>query len=298
MQPSTHAFRVPLNAIPSDYRTFAFTVSSAPGKSSPFVDSPLPSPSAGHRLPFPGVSFLSPPSAPTDLPALVKHNLPLTTWHVSVFSDCTFVSLSVIHTVLDGTGIGLLYKGINTELEGKEWDVPPMLEENPFTRRLKEVEAMEFTQEEKEKVPPIMFVSLSHPPSLVGTDDCQDRSPHWVSSPPWSNQIRLIASATFESLWHNAEESCIFVGQELLDDLIAQAKKEVEEKTDGNEYVSENDVVANWAYQSLYRYDPSPPTYFSASAAISLRALLSTPEASLQQYPHSWSLSSSHAAPY
>jgi hypothetical protein len=53
----------------------------------------------------------------------------------------------------------LIFEAINAELAGEEWQVPPMLEENPYTRRVEEIRRVEEAKEEKEEVPP-MFVPL------------------------------------------------------------------------------------------------------------------------------------------
>jgi hypothetical protein len=88
---------------------------------------------------------------------------------------------------------------------------------------------------------------------------------------------------------------------------VAETKREVQEKTSGEEFVSEGDVVANWVQQAsfplslsssfrisdcrasqvIYHYDPSPPSYFTVSATSSLRNLCSTSDVSLEEYPHS-----------
>lgn len=123
------------------------------------------------------------------------------------------------------------------------------------------------------------------------------------------NVIKLLANGAYESLVHKAEDGCVFVGRELLEDLVKTTKAQVQEETGGKEFVSEGDILVNWFYkvrialfpvspneadlfryeQAIYQYDPSPPTSFFASCAVSFRELVATEDLRLDLYPHSTS---------
>lgn len=157
-QLNTHAVLVPLGALPDGYEPFTCSVTTHPSPS-PFVESPSLSSSIGHRLPFPSLPIFLPPSTPKNLTAYVKNRTPLLHWHVADYSDVTIVSLSVVHSLLDGTGVGMVFKAINAELAGEKWEVPPMYEENQYAKRLGEIQEVERAKEEKEDLRPIMCVS-------------------------------------------------------------------------------------------------------------------------------------------
>jgi hypothetical protein len=84
---------------------------------------------------------------------------------------------------------------------------------------------------------------------LVTLADCFLHKANYVSAPPSSNRVRLVANIAFEAVWHKAEESCVFIGTDLLKDVLSKTKAEVKESSGGNEFVSENDVLVNWIYK-------------------------------------------------
>ncbi|GAA5950700.1 hypothetical protein JCM10213_006859 [Rhodosporidiobolus nylandii] len=108
----------------------------------------------------------------------------------------------------------------------------------------------------------------------------------WTGAWPPSNIARLVANGAFESMWHKAEDGCVFVGKDLLADLVKEIKDKVQMESGGQEYVSEGDVLVNWFYKAVYQHDPSPPGSFFASCAVSLRELVATPGMQLDLYPH------------
>lgn len=83
-----------------------------------------------------------------------------------------------------------------------------------------------------------------------------------MSAPPYSNFVRLLLHLTVEKLWHKTEEGCLFVGSELLAELVAEAKEEAA-RTGDDAFVSEADIVTNWAYRSFF---PDLVPFFSSVA--------------------------------
>ncbi|GAA5866235.1 hypothetical protein JCM8547_007212 [Rhodosporidiobolus lusitaniae] len=263
---NTYAVLAPIGALPEGYAPLSFAISSTPDKPSPFSDLPVLSSSSGHLIPVPTTSVYKCSSVPTSLAAYAKSEHPITAWHVAVFSDATIIGLSVPHGCFDAHGLGLVMSAVDAELHDREWVVPPLTAENQLDKRLDEVKKMEFSEDEKNATPPPM----------IG----------WTGAWPPSNVVKLLSNGLFESKWHQAEDGCVFVGRELLDDVVKEVKTKVQLETAGQEFVSEGDILVAWFYKAIYQYDPNPPTSFFASCAVSLRSLVSTPETQLDLYPH------------
>ncbi|GAA5994318.1 hypothetical protein JCM11641_001815 [Rhodosporidiobolus odoratus] len=260
----------------------------SPDKLSPFAQLPALTRASGQLIPLPSLTLIKPATVPSSLAAYAKSACPITTWHVATLRDATIVGLSVPHGCFDATGLGLVVKALDAELHGRDWVVPPLNAGNQLEKRLAEVQKMYFTTEEK----------ASTPPPMIG----------WTGAWPLSNVVKLLANGAFESLWHKAQDGCVFVGKDLLAQMVQEVKAKVQQETDGKEYVSEGDVLINWFFQAstlscpfrscltaranlaelqaVYQYDPSPPTSFFASCAVSLRELVATPEMQLHLYPH------------
>ncbi|GAA5900403.1 hypothetical protein JCM8208_005352 [Rhodotorula glutinis] len=247
-------------------RSFAFDVVDKRLESSPFAQLPPLSPTEGHLIPVPSISLIKAANVPSSLADYAQKRSPITSWLVTVFSDATVVGLSVPHGVFDATGLALVTKALDAELHGRTWVVPPLDEENQLEKRLAEVEQLEFSQAEKD----------STLPPMVG----------WTGAWPPQNVARLVADGAYERAWHKAEDGCLFVGNELLAPLVEEVKAQVASETSGQEYVSEGDALVNWMYQAIYAHDPSPPSSFHVSCAVSLRDLVSTPTTRLALYPH------------
>ncbi|GAA5852563.1 hypothetical protein JCM9279_005513 [Rhodotorula babjevae] len=258
------AVRAPTGTLPE--RSLVFEVADKSLETSPFAELAPLSPTQGHLVPVPSISLVKAGHTPSSLAEYVKTQWPITSWLVTVFADVTVVGLSVPHGVFDATGLALVTKALDAELHGRAWDVPPLDEENQLERRLAEVEQLKFSQAEKSTTPPPM----------VG----------WSGAWPPQNVARLLADGAYERTWHKAEDGCLFVGKELLAPLVEEVKAQVARESGGREYVSEGDVLVNWLYQAVYSHDPSPPSSFHVSCAVSLRDLVSTPTTQLAQYPH------------
>jgi hypothetical protein len=196
----------------------------------------------------------------------INRDLPLVNMHIAQYSDAAIVEILVPHSVFDGPGMGLIIHAIDAELKGEAWDIPPLNEVNPLEKRLEEVKEMEFSKEEKEKT---SFLYVSSPSfSPLPTDESVSRT-GWSGMWPISNLLRLVAGALYELIWHKAEEGCVFVGEELLESIISEAKEGVKMETDGKEFVSENDIIWNWVYQ-VRRVVPLPSCYPSTRVYVRL----------------------------
>jgi hypothetical protein len=254
-QRNLHFVRVPIGPLSSDHKIYTLTVLSTPDEPSLFVDSPPLSSSAGVRFPVPSSSLIGFTSSPKSMHDYVKRQLPILTFHIHQFSSDALITLSVPHAVLDGTGTGLVLSALSAELNGEEWDIPPMHEENPFEKRLEEVKRMEVAKEDKEKT---LFMCV-FPPLILR---CSLLTLFFRHRPAWtnaslSNVAQLILNGLYEKFVHHSEEGCVFVGRELLEVMIAETKSAVLKETSGQEFVSENDILANWAFQVRFSF-PSP----------------------------------------
>lgn len=285
MQPDGYAVRAPTGELPSG--SLVFEVVDKGTEPSPFASLPPLAATQGHLIPLPGLALIKAPGVPSSLAEYAKKDWPITSWLVTVFADATVVGLSVPHGVFDATGLAIVTKALDAELHGESWTAPQLCTENQLEKRLGEVEQLVFSQPEKEATPPPM----------VG----------WTGAWPPQNVARLLADGAYERMWHKAEDGCLFVGKELLAPLVKEVKERVARETDGEEFVSEGDVLVNWLFQvrsvkfswplargtdpgavaqAVYSNDPCPPESFHVSCAVSLRDLVSTPTLDLSSYPH------------
>ncbi|GAA5973794.1 hypothetical protein JCM11641_003161 [Rhodosporidiobolus odoratus] len=218
-------------------------------------------------LPRPDYSLFRHPSRPATLEQHASASAPLLSIHITLTSDAVCIGVSVAHGAFDGTGLGMILKALDAELHGREWDVPPYNEGNPFTQALAKLS----TESSPEPQAP-----ATAPPLL------------WSSWTPktWLSSLRFRLSAWWEKTWHQSETRWVFIRQEAVNKLVASTKKEVVQVTGGAEYVSSGDVLLAWLSKAFYSDDYSSTDSLNASAVYSARPLLAPLVPILTLYPH------------
>ncbi|GAA5893392.1 hypothetical protein JCM6882_008021 [Rhodosporidiobolus microsporus] len=256
-------------------KLFALTSSSqnvpyhqAAGCSSPL--SPLSSAKSGF-LPDPKTELFCPPSVPADFTARVKQNLPLLHLHVTSFTDALAVGVNLPHGAFDGTGMGLVVRGLDAELHGREWQVPPVFEINPMQETCD---------------------AMVRDESLKSDDDLSAQLSGYTDSASLVAVARVISSALWEGTWFKCTERRVFFRQALLDSIAKKVKAEVHAKTGGKEYVSSGDVLVAWLLKTFHEGETDTSSFYAADPVYSLRSLLTTytnPDGSSHDfslYPH------------
>ncbi|GAA5857837.1 hypothetical protein JCM8547_005998 [Rhodosporidiobolus lusitaniae] len=223
------------------------------------LPSPLPplSSAPSSILPVPQLSFFRPPTLPGSFSAHAKHAFPLVHVHVSLFSDSVAVGIFVPHAVFDGTGIGLLNRALSAELHGEEWEVPPKPEDgkNPFVQALEALEKDEAVKAAAEQSPPPSVEESWTPMSFFGV-------------------LCFVVSILWETYHWKAEARRAFFRKETLEKVVEKAKKEVEEETEGEEYVSTGDVMLAWLMKASLADEAGKNERIVTTAVYSARSLL------------------------
>lgn len=160
LQLGAYGVLAPLGPLPPSYKPFDFSLVSTPDKQSSFAHLPSLTPASGHLIPLPSISLIKSSTVPSSAAEYAKTQHPITAWQVSVFSNATIVSLSTPHAVFDAHGLGIVLKALEAELHGRSWEVPPLNAENQLEKRLKEVSALEFSEQERKETPPPMYARL------------------------------------------------------------------------------------------------------------------------------------------
>ncbi|GAA5893385.1 hypothetical protein JCM6882_008019 [Rhodosporidiobolus microsporus] len=241
----------------------------AVGSSSPL--SPLSSANSGF-LPQPQIPLFRSSSVAADLSVHAKNQRPLLHLHASFFSDAVAIGVNVPHGAMDGTGMGIIVRALDSELHGREWDAPPPSEEvNPLEERLDSLLRDETVAAE-----------TAFPPVLKGYTD---------SSAP-SAIVRIISNALWEAKYFGSLERRVFLRQSLVEATAKKVKAEVVEETGGKEYVSSADALLAWLLKAFHAGESDPLSSVAADPVYSMRPLLSayTPSGlsprSFDQYPH------------
>ncbi|KAI5474865.1 hypothetical protein MNV49_002328 [Pseudohyphozyma bogoriensis] len=248
------AIRVPIGSLPPNYATYIFTTTQST-KSSGFTP-PVLTPSTIEAFGQPPRSAFVSPKAVFTSSDHQKH--PLFSFHVTVFPDCTCIGVTFPHGVFDGVGFGHLLRAIDAELNGREWEVPPLETINPVDTLLKDVPIEEGTKFEGYKTVTKMSA--------------------------WS-MATMLASLAFQHVWHGVERGQVYFGRNVVKGIVDPVKKEVMEKSGGKEWVSTADIMSAWI--AAYLNEPNSPNTLSMAYIFDARPVLAEASGtSFDSYPH------------
>jgi len=261
--------RVPLGSLPptADYPLVHLT-SSTSAKPCPkqFLRTPSRTPSA--VIPVADHTLTLSPTTPLSLEALAKRHAPLVSVHISTFADFQVIGFAVSHSVTDGKGFGMWARAFSAELNGEEWEAPPV---ETLSRLDEAVQRLQKAQGD----------------GLVGEVE-RVVAPGGLLEGAGASGVgavaKMLGAIAVERLWYGLEDKGAFIGHDLVDWLVTKVKHDVEQETNGSEFVSTYDVLIAWLLKAAYADEPrhSPlkpvgvmdirPTLSSTSDGISLES--------------------------
>lgn len=261
----TWGLRIPNeDVLPASYATHSFTHS----VSDYAYDLPLLTSSTASVLPRPPIALFRHSSTPRNAAEYAKRKAPLLAIHLTTLSkhpEIVLLGISVPHSLVDATGMGMVCQALDAELQGKEWSVPVLPAEgapNPLDLAMdKAVEGLEG--------------------AAGGAMRDYAKATFWTT-------FVFLANLFWEYAWHGTETKNIYIGADVVKRIVDPAKREVREVSEEQEYVSTGDVLLAWLLKSVYTGDTSSNT-LAASSVFSIRPLLP----SLGPYPHNALLLSS-----
>ncbi|KAK4698477.1 hypothetical protein P7C70_g7797, partial [Phenoliferia sp. Uapishka_3] len=263
MQLAKWAIRAPSSpTLPDDYQLYNFT-SVQSDKAAP-ISLPSLTPTSARRFENPSVKHFRSPQTPTTIGQHAKRQAPLLSLHVSTWSNCQAVGITVPHGVFDAVGLGLVIRALDAELTGENWEVPELSESN----------LLELLRNAAGNVP-------------IATTNTPDRLQFTGSAKrPW-DVVRFLWSAVHERYWQWCTRGDIFVGRAILERFVKKVKEEVGEESGGKEWVSTGDVLAAWTVKALFSLEPKGCDSLLLGTLYDFRSTLSPPPiSSLSQYPH------------
>lgn len=232
------------------------------------------------------MSLFRDPSTPCHSANYAKRIHPLVSIHVTTLSkhpNVVLLGITVPHTLVDATGMGLIAKALDAELGGWAWTVPPLPlpdAPNPYSEATAKV-----LEEIKDEPPKETSLALRR---------------DYVDATVWTRAV-FIANVVWEYTWHRSELRVITLGADVVRKIVEPAKQEVKAMTDGREYVSTGDILVAWLLKVRLDYlkilraprltRDSPKSVYGASSSknlVSSCTVLSTRPLlpSLGVYPH------------
>jgi hypothetical protein len=218
-QADVWAVRVPVGPLPPSYITHSLTTATP-------LEFALPdlTPSTATFLPSPAPRHFRSPAALAANTGFASKRSPIISLHVSIFTDGTCIGISFPHGLVDARGMGEVVHALDAEVHGRAWTAPEVEEENVLVKALEEQKYVK-SKEGDAELPPVMrdFVGRS-----------------------WWTILRMLVSFAYEFLWHNAEASSIFVGEEVVERIVGEVKRQVLDESGGKEWVTTGDVLIAW----------------------------------------------------
>ncbi|KAG6810781.1 hypothetical protein H0H92_010348 [Tricholoma furcatifolium] len=171
-------------------------------------------------------------STPSSAGSFASPNLmPILSIHISEFTNCTCLGLSVPHVLFDAFGLGQVIGGLNAELNGTHWEVPPSFETNVLQQALDKLAA-------------------SHPFPPEGPEpEALSNVQRDVKRTSVSIVLSLGLGLAYDYLWARAEMNAVFLGENVVSKLVQKVKNEVEESGAG--WVSTGDILVAWILKVL-----------------------------------------------
>lgn len=252
---------------PSHYRfttkTLPLDYVAASGLSSP---SPAFNGRASAPLERPKRSLFRPKGVPKSLAGHAKSNCPFLHVHATVLVDAITVGVNLPHGIVDGTGMGIVLKGLTAELHGNEWDVPPSFEGvNPWQQaldRLVDGDGAEASGPCTPSGDSEFKLDLSEKGLAGSSASSKDAAARaalpatgmWRSFSTWP-AARLLSSVFVENVFRRSHRGWILLNHATVDALVRKVKAEIKLETGGAEFVSSGDILFAWA---LKVRSPSP----------------------------------------
>ncbi|KAG6816585.1 hypothetical protein H0H87_004886 [Tephrocybe sp. NHM501043] len=203
------------------------------------------------------------PSTHHSLQSISSTNAPILSIHVTEFTNCTCVGISLPHGIFDAFGIGQVVRGLDAEMQGKPWDVPVLRETNILEETMHELE--------------ISTPLPSEEPHIL------TRIRRVYVAPTIKNLLAFGVRTLYEFFWHKVEMKSIYFGEAVVRDMVQKVKREV--KNQGSGWVSTGDVLVAWFLKALFatETDGKFPCSFSL---VSMRSTLSHKEPAFNAYSH------------
>ncbi|KAG6806102.1 hypothetical protein H0H92_012697, partial [Tricholoma furcatifolium] len=189
--------------------------------------------------------------------------VPILSIHISEFTDCTCLGISVPHVLFDAFGFGQVIRGLNAELNGTRWEVPPSFETNVLQQALDKLAASHpFPAEGQE------------PEALLNVR----RNFKQVS---FSTALLFGLGIAYNYLWGRLEMNAIFLGENVVNELTQKVKDEVKESGAG--WVSTGDILVAWILKAISRAGDN--TLLRVMSLFSTRAALEKENPAVKNYP-------------
>ncbi|KAJ4474330.1 hypothetical protein J3R30DRAFT_3659011 [Lentinula aciculospora] len=255
--------RVPVSgSLPSNYALVKFTTSKFPSTKIPIT--PFDNDSATF-LEKPPVKFFRHASTLNSLADFASKKAPIVSLHVSLMANCACVGMTLPHGIFDATGMGQVVKALNSCLNGLPWSPPKISSSNILAAELKRLRDSE-------------SVGDPHPPGLVNLQ--RD-----FTSVNVKNVLTLGASCASEFLWHRVKPAAIYLGANVVEEMVANVKKQAADE--GKGWVSTGDVLVAFLLKAAYLEEgPTSPNALTISAAVSLRGVLAESNRDFEAYTH------------
>ena len=147
--------------------------------------------------------------------------------HITHFDDYDCVGVNVPHALFDAVGLGQVLRAIDAEMQGKEWEVPPMyLGENPVAKAVRDMEESEaMYEEEPASLRYLKQVLVSKEPD--GIKQFMERM-EWE----WNTQ--------------DVEYRAVYLGRDVVRNLVLSVNEELAKESGGKERASTGDVLLAW----------------------------------------------------
>ncbi|KAG6827111.1 hypothetical protein H0H92_013155 [Tricholoma furcatifolium] len=257
---SIWCIRVPLQGDVSDRLKFTTTKLNKPLGSAP---TSLGRDSAD-ILVRPPLKYFRHPSTPSPAEAFASPKVPILSIHISEFTDCTCLGLSAPHVLFDGFGLGQVIRGLNAELNGTPWEVPPSFETNILQKALDKLAASHPFPEEGQEPEALLNVRRD------------------VKQTSFSTALFLGLGIAYDYLWARAEMNAVFLGENVVSKLVQKVKNEVEESGAG--WVSTGDILVAWILKAASQAGDATPVH--VMSAFSTRAALERENPAVKNYTH------------
>lgn len=227
---------------------------------------------------------------PTSNEDRAKGNLPLLALHVTTFlEERHCVGITFPHGVFDASGMGMILRYLNAELNGIEWDPPILMnvDKNDLTAAIDVLKATKLS-------------------------DTIDSLPVWRDFVKynWWTGLKLDFAYWVQKSWFCTQQKSVYLDDEVVKRLVDKVKEDVNGESGGREFVSTGDVLFSWFLkvrwssfsffclqivltspsflQTSFSDEPSNKSILSVCSVLTTRSLLSlyTPLPSLLSYPH------------
>ncbi|KIK51143.1 hypothetical protein GYMLUDRAFT_181795 [Collybiopsis luxurians FD-317 M1] len=247
--------KIPLGPLPADYLTYSISTSHSEKPLSSFVSLPLVASS-----PVLEPSLYMPSSLPTSNEEYERRSHPLVSFHIVRFAPETTtmihyecLGLVLPHGVVDGIGAAYLCEAIVAELNGVEWEVPPLPKEG-----IHKSSAHSILESES-------FTRLIAPPKV---------DPETVQEMPISGKEIMERKGRILIILPNIAKS-----------LVEQVRKEAQSPN----HITTGDVLSAWVVKTLYQNDLSTSKSVMVQSLASFRHLFrSFPELKSIGSPHNY----------